>query len=91
MDKPEDSPELYLSIIRAEIDRLGAKERNSKHKDGFRLPSHVYEILTDLGALDSLLAGMKTLWHRDSEDYRKASMHLSKLAWDLRKKLHEYL
>lgn len=61
-----------------------------RRKDNFKLPSCVYETLEDIGRLDGALAMLDTMWNKD-EDYRKASMHLSRLAWELRKKLHEFL
>lgn len=70
-------------------DEIDAERR--RHKDGYKMPASVYELVEDSGIIAAARAVLDKLWHKDNDDYRKASMHLTKLDWDLRKKLRELL
>lgn len=60
-------------------------------KDGWKLPSGVYELVQDHARIEDARRILDAVWHRDEDEYRKAMMHLTKLEWDLRKRLQDYL
>jgi len=80
-----------LEALRLEVRRLELLQSRKSVRDGFKLPSGVYELIQDHAIIETTLKAMARIWHKDSEDYRKASMHLSKLEWDLRKQLQDLL
>ncbi len=93
MDKPEHTLEIYLAILRAEIELRDKKEASKRRADSGILASDNYGAIEDvvlLRAIDDLL---KRIWHKDDPEghYRKGRMHLDALAFHLRKKLQEYL
>lgn len=89
MDRSPDTHEEFAELLRLEIARLERLERNSRHKDGFVFPAQAYEIIEDLGKIEAALCVLKSFWHKENDHYRKASMHLSKLMWDLRKQAQQ--
>lgn len=90
-ESPRDDPHIYLAILQAELALYDRKEAHQRRKAGSKLPDGVYEALEDIGRLEGALDSLKRVWHRDDENYRKGMMHLSRLMWDLRKKLRENL
>lgn len=93
MDKPSPSPQIYLAILQAEIERYNQKESSKRRADSGILATDNYGAIEDvvlLRAIDDLL---KRIWHQDDAEghYRKGRMHLDALAFKLRKKLHDYL
>lgn len=88
---PKNDPHIWLAILLAEDTLLSRKERNQRRKDGYTLPAGVYECLEDIGRIEGAIDALKRVWHCDDDNYRKGMMHLSRLAWELRKKLKDYL
>lgn len=89
MDKTPETHAEFVELLRLDLARRERIERNRQHLDGFVFPATAYEILEDLGKIKAAIAAMDTLWHKENHDYRKASMHLSKLSWDLRKQAQQ--
>lgn len=89
MEKLPETHSEFAELLRLELSIREAKERNNRRKDDYSLPDKAYETIEDLGKIEAAMAVLKTFWHRDNEDYRKASMHLSKLSWDLRKQAQQ--
>lgn len=93
MDKPEQTPEIFLATIRAEIELRDKKEAAKRRADSGILATDNYGAIEDvvlLRAIDDLL---KRVWHKDDPGghYRHGRMHLSALAFHLQRKLQEYL
>jgi hypothetical protein len=88
MDTPEESAHGLLGLA---ITELHLRQRDRRRADGYEIPSRVYETLQDLARIEATLDVMRGIWNKDNDDYRKSSMHLSKLAWDLKKQLQDYL
>lgn len=84
-------PDDALDALRLEVRRLELLAERRKARDGFKLPAGVYELIQDHAIIETTMRAMGRIWHKDGEDYRKASMHLSKLEWDLRKRLQDLL
>lgn len=82
-----DAAKYLRDLVRK--DEIDAERR--RRKDGYRMPSNVWEIIEDSGVIVSARAVLDKMWHKENDDYRKAMMHLTKLEWDLRKKLRELL
>jgi len=84
-------PDDALEALRLEVRRLELQAERRKVRDGFKLPAGVYELIQDHAIIDAAMNAMRRVWHKDCDEYRKASMHLSKLEWDLRKRLQDLL
>lgn len=89
----KDDPQIYLAIIRAEIERNDKREASKRRADAGALATDDYGAMEDvvlLRAIDDLL---KRVWHKDDVEghYRKGRMHLNALAFHLAKKLRENL
>lgn len=88
---PDEDLRLTLAVIEARLILLDREEAHQRRKAGSKLPEGVYEALEDIGRLEGALDSLKRCWHKDDDNYRKGMMHLSRLMWDLRKKLRENL
>lgn len=89
--EPKEDPQIYLAILRAEIERHDQQQAAKRRADSGALPTDDYGAIEDvvlLRAIDDLL---KRVWHKEDEHYRKGRMHLDALAFRLRKKLRENL
>lgn len=77
--------------LRKEVERLRLLSERRRLKDNYRLPSGIYEIVQDHALIEAALKVMGRIWNKENDDYRKAAMHLTKLEWDLRKRLQDLL
>ncbi len=74
--------------LQNEIERLRLADNARRKRGGDRLPDGAWEVIADAQIIECAMDALKRLWHKD-DDYRKASMHLSRMAWSLRKKCQE--
>ncbi len=73
-------------LLRCEVSRLEHLERN-RRRVRCRVPVGAYELLEDIGILEAARHGLGRLWHKDEPEYRKCMMELTRLQWELRKKV----
>jgi len=77
-------------LLRDLVAKDDITERKRRTRAYDQLPSGIYETLEDIGRIEAAMDALKRLWHKDDTNYRKAMMHLSKIAWDLREKMLDY-
>jgi len=67
-------------------DQRADDEKRKRHWTG-PMPTGVYETLEDIGILEGVVAALRRCWHQD--DVRKACVEVSRVAWDLRKRMQD--
>ncbi len=75
--------------LRDLVTRNAHEDARRRRKDGFKLPSGVYETLEDIGRIEGAIDSLKRCWHAD--DVRESIMRLSRFTWELRKRLQDQL
>ncbi len=78
-------------VFKNELERLRLAERTRRKRGGERLPAGAWECIGDSEIIQSAMDVLRRLWHKDDDNYRKATMHLSRLQWAIREKLRDYL
>ncbi len=86
----QHTPEIWLAIIQAELDRAEQRQRHKRIDDVASLREDELSTVEDIVLLRAIEDLMRRVWHK-GEDWRKANMHLTKLGHDLRKDLREAL
>ena len=89
--EPQDNPEIYAAILRAEIERAEQRQRHKRIDDVASINEDELAVIEDIVLLRAVEDLLKRVWHKEDRHYRHAMWNLGKLALDLRKSLRESL
>lgn len=87
----QSNPQLYLSILQAQLALIDRRERKRRTRGAETIPEGIYEIIEDIGRIEGAIESLEKVWHKDDDNFRKGMMHLSKVSWDLREKMRDIL